>query len=390
MTLSFSRTVRFGLVRFNFTEQGIGVKMPIPGLGAGVEMRGAYIRGGLGRFHYRRSIGAPLQGDTAPIPIAQPRSSSPVIHDSNVIHTTEHEAKSILELQDSTSDALLQAMNEQRALHPIWPFAGAALLVLLALLRWATDWPVLVYLFIAAMFALGTGWLYWREQLAKLTVLFYEPDQSTATLFEQLCKAQGEVAKVYKLRSVASTSRYADPKYSAGAGHGVQLGPARLFLGHAPGVVANVKVPILASGKTTLAFYPDRILAFQENAVGSIEYSNLSAVSSAIRYVEKDTVAADSTVVDRTWLYVNKKGGPDRRFKNNRELPICAFSQIELSTRDGLDMRFVGSKQGCFDGIARALAAVRAVVRPGRDSRVEAGDWQWGPEQGGPLFKADH
>lgn len=389
MGLNFSRTVRFGLVRFNFTEQGIGVSMPIPGLGGGVEMRGAYIHGGLGHFHYRRSIAASPQGAAAPVAIAQPRSGTPVIEDSNVIHTTEHEAKSILELQDSTSDALLQAMNEQLSRHPVWLYAAVALVGLLALLRWATAWPVLVYLLIAALFAAGVGWLYWREQLAKLTVLFYEPDQPTATLFEQLCKVHGEASKARKLRSVASTSRYADPKYSAGAGHGMQLGQARLLLGHAPGVVANVKVPILASGRTTLAFYPDRILAFQENAVGSIDYSNLSAVSSAIRYVENDSLAVDASVVDRTWQYVNKKGGPDRRFKNNRELPVCAFDQLTLSTLDGLDMRFVGSKQGCFEGLAKALAAVRAIVRPGLAASSEAGDWEWGPEQGGALFKAE-
>lgn len=389
MTLSFSRSVRFGLVRFNFNEQGIGVSMPIPGLGAGVEMRGAYIRGGFGNFQYRRSIGAPLQGSAASVPIASPSSGSPVIEDRNVIHTTEHETKSILELQDSTSDALLQSMNEQLARHPVWPFAGLALLGLLALLLWATALPVEVYLLIATLFAVATGWLYWREQLAKLTVLFYEPDQATASLFEQLCKVHGEAANTRKLRSVASTSRYADPKYSAGAGHGVQLGQARLVLGHAPGVVANVQVPILASGKTTLAFYPDRILAFQQHAVGSIDYSNLSAVSSAIRYVENDSLAADATVVDRTWQYVNKKGGPDRRFKNNRELPICAFSQLELTTPDGLDMRFVGSKQGCFEGLTKALATVRAAVRPNSACSSEEGDWVWGADKGGALFKAE-
>ncbi|MCY1364171.1 hypothetical protein D9M69_509650 [compost metagenome] len=136
-----------------------------------------------------------------------------------------------------------------------------------------------------------------------------------------------------------------------------------LVLGHAPNVVANVPVPVLAADKTTLAFYPDRVLAFQEGAVGAIDYSTLSALSSSVRYIESGSLPGDAKVVDRTWQYVNKKGGPDRRFKNNREFPVCEYSQFNLSTPDGLDVRFIGSKPGGFDGLAQVLAAARAACQ---------------------------
>lgn len=101
MGLSFFRSIGFGLVRFNFSEQGIGVSVVIPGLRAGIGMRGAYIGCGLGRFEYRRSIGSPVREISVPLNTAQPRNSSPIVEDSNVINTTEHEVKSVLELQDS-------------------------------------------------------------------------------------------------------------------------------------------------------------------------------------------------------------------------------------------------------------------------------------------------
>lgn len=40
------------------------------------------------------------------------------------------------------------------------------------------------------------------------------------------------------------------------------------------------------------------------------------------RFIEEETPPADAAVVDQTWRQVNRKGGPDRRFNNNRELPI--------------------------------------------------------------------
>lgn len=364
MSLSFSRSVKFGAVRFNFSGAGIGVSVGIPGLRVGIGARGAYVGGGVGGFRYRKSLSVQPRGK--PQPTATPtHSQDPQVSvDPNIIDMVEHETKSVLELRDSTSDALLQSMNEQFAKTPLWPFVGVGLLVLFFLF-WgvSVSWPVFLRPVVFVTFAAITGGLYWRDQMGKLTVLFYEPDQVTSELFESLCRALKQAATARKLKSIASTSRYADKKYSGGAGQELKFGGASLVLGHAPGVVANVPVPVLTSDKTTLAFYPDRVLAFQGNAVGAIEYAKLSAVSEHVRYIETESVPSDARVVDKTWQYVNKKGGPDRRFKNNRELPVCAYSQFNLSTSDGLDMRFIGSKDGGFDDLAHALSAVWAAHR---------------------------
>lgn len=55
------------------------------------------------------------------------------------------------------------------------------------------------------------------------------------------------------------------------------------------------------------------------------------------RFIEEEAVPKDAEVVGRTWKYVNKSGGPDRRFKNNRELPICLYGEIELRSESGLN-----------------------------------------------------
>jgi len=58
MGLSFSRSVKFGAVRFNFSGSGIGMSVGIPGLRIGTGPRGAYISGGMGGFRYRKSLNA--------------------------------------------------------------------------------------------------------------------------------------------------------------------------------------------------------------------------------------------------------------------------------------------------------------------------------------------
>ena len=40
---------------------------------------------------------------------------------------------------------------------------------------------------------------------------------------------------------------------------------------------------------------------------------------------------------DHTWKYVNKSGGPDKRFKDNKKLPVCLYGQVELKASLGLN-----------------------------------------------------
>lgn len=364
MGLSYSRSVKFGAVRFNFSGSGIGMSVGIPGLRIGTGPRGAYISGGMGGFRYRKSLNVRQPAAAQPAAAPGRQQNVQVVVDPNIVGTVEHETKNVLELRDSTSDALLQSMNEQRAKLPVWPMVAVGLLVLFYMLYPASEtWPAFIR---PTAFILGVGltaWVYWRDQMRKLTVLFYEPDQATSDLFERLSGAVSHAAAARKLKSIATTSRYADTKYSAGASQGLKFGAASLTLGKAPGVVANIPVPVLTAGRTTLAFYPDRVLAFQGKSVGAVDYARLEGVSAFVRYIESESVPGDARIIDQTWQYVNKKGGPDKRFKNNRQLPICAYSQLNLSTPDGLDVRFLGSKEGGFDALEAALAAVRAAQR---------------------------
>lgn len=331
----------------------------IPGLRLGTGPRGAYISGGVGGFRYRRSLNAapratPVRPQNAPeVPIpAQEEGPAPT-----VVSTQEHDTLSVLQLTDSDSDGILQSINEQRRKMPLWPFAGGGLFLLWWFLTSTTiNLPGILHLPLAIVFAAITGCMYWRDRMRKLTVLFFEPDTAVSEHFDALCHALSTAAGMHKLKSVVSTSRYGDRKYSAGASEGLRFSSASLLLGQGPGVVANVQVPLVKTGRTTLAFYPDRVLAFQGNSVGSISYDALQTQEEYRRYVESESVPRDARVIDHTWQYVNRNGGPDRRFKNNRQLPICAYTQLNLSTATGLDIRLMGSRERGFAPLASALA----------------------------------
>jgi hypothetical protein len=132
-----------------------------------------------------------------------------------------------------------------------------------------------------------------------------------------------------------------------------------LTVGAPPFVKANVEVPLVPVGKQVLAFMPDRLLVFESAAVGAVSYPALDLSLNESQFVEDEAVPQDATVVGTTWRYVNKKGGPDRRFKDNREIPICAYDQIHLSSSTGLNEIIQVSRRGAASGLREALSSLQ-------------------------------
>jgi hypothetical protein len=71
-------------------------------------------------------------------------------------------------------------------------------------------------------------------------------------------------------------------------------------------------------------------LSWDRNALA--EYSFLSIPS----FIESEGVPPDGKVVDQTWRYMNKKDGPDRRFKDNRELRIALYEELQFTSASAL------------------------------------------------------
>jgi hypothetical protein len=87
-----------------------------------------------------------------------------------------------------------------------------------------------------------------------------------------------------------------------------------------------------------LFIYPGFIVMIdkQNKEFGLIDFREISIEHHGQRFVETDGVPNDSKIVDRTWKYVNKNGSPDKRYKDNHEIPIALYYEMTLSTKKGL------------------------------------------------------
>lgn len=49
-----------------------------------------------------------------------------------------------------------------------------------------------------------------------------------------------------------------------------------------------------------------------------------------------------------SYFVVNNDGSPDRRFKNNQRLPVCAYGSLKLKSKDGLNVILVFSNRNLW------------------------------------------
>jgi hypothetical protein len=127
-----------------------------------------------------------------------------------------------------------------------------------------------------------------------------------------------------------------DAKYHAGASSLVRRHRTSVRKAEPPFVKTNVEIASIGVGLQTLYFFPDRLLVWDRRGVGAVGYANLQISVHPTRFIEEDAVPGDAQIVDRTWKYVNKRGGPDKRFKDNRELPVCLYEELALKSPTGL------------------------------------------------------
>lgn len=127
------------------------------------------------------------------------------------------------------------------------------------------------------------------------------------------------------------------------------------------GVESSHEVLCLPAGKQKLYFFPNALLVYDRHGVGAISYTELKSEADAVAFTEEQETPSDGQVLRTTWRYVNKSGGPDRRFSNNAELRVMKYGVLALRSSSGLNELFHASDHRVIEPINGAINAIGAV-----------------------------
>ena len=340
--MRFRKSKKVGPFRLNFSNAGVGVSVGVKGARVGVNAKGTYVQVGRGGIYYRKNFPHKRrlnQNEVGPrVPADGNRDSALQAH-----------------LESSIPEELKAQLKRANAIS--WEAYLIPPIAFIALYQFSVG--VVSLLALLSIFPLR-AWSRHRRR----AVLQYNLDdlgKNTVGALQQIAGHLGQTSRLWYIKHEQAES---DWKRNAGASRRIDRAKAEVRQGAMPNVSTNIEVwGVHASNGLQCFFLPDGLYVTRNNAYGVFPYSKLSVTSSHTRFIESERVPDDSEVVDETWQYVNKRGGPDRRFKFNRRLPIVRYGQLFLNTSDGLDLEFYTSSDAIAEDVARALTELSSIQR---------------------------
>lgn len=325
------KAFNFGPLRLNLSRSGLGASIGIKGARIGVGPRGSYVHVGRGGFYYRQSLSSGA---------AQPRREVPSYSDATPIpdlcEIASADANMII---DASAADLLQALNRIKRRVDVFPMilAVGAVLVLAIVVGGLQWWSALL----ACIGVTGLAVAARHYDVTNGTVVLnYSLGPVTGAEFSKPTAAFQKLTSCQRLWHLDASGQISDWKRNAGASSLVSKSEAQSLLGSPSKIVCNIAVPTLNSKRKALYFFPDRILLYDSSGVGAVSYSEIQATSTHTRFIEDGFGPSDSPQVGTTWRFVNKSGGPDRRFNNNRQLPILQYGLLVVCSNSGLNELF--------------------------------------------------
>ncbi|EPR4572092.1 hypothetical protein ACU55E_001586 [Listeria monocytogenes] len=94
---------------------------------------------------------------------------------------------------------------------------------------------------------------------------------------------------------------------------------------------------------------PDKLLIISGRKVGALNYSDINMDLGTTNFVETDPVPKDANILYYTWLKVNKNGTPDRRFKNNHQVPVCQYGSVLIESGSSLHVELMCSNSDTIE-----------------------------------------
>jgi len=326
--------------------------------------RRTYVHVGAGGFRYSQRIDTQA---AVPRPSSSPQPSAPFPAQPNAPGRTVevlHPAR----LTDSSSDELLEEIRRKEQIMGLVAILLAIsvavfVLFLLMLGTQASPWATWAVFAIALLGLLSLPWAIWSDRRARLVRLHYVFDPLGDKVQEGLARLLAAFERAHAIWAVHHEDVHGDWKRNAGAGTSVGRRRAHVGWGAPSFIETNARVGFLGIDGIRLFFFPDRLLIFGRGGVSAVRYADLKLEAGTVEFREEGEVPPDAKVTGTTWRYVNKDGGPDRRFNNNYQIPIVLYGTVDVSAPSGMRLSLQTSAEELASSSVELLRVIQAAVR---------------------------
>lgn len=352
MGLRFRKSVNIGGFRVNFSKTGVGYSFGGPGFRYTITADG----------RERVTVSLPGTGISY-VEESSSKKRSIDEHQSAVNEGRFHEIgnKSIECLQSKEYEEFISQCQQYLDLEKKYrqgmkySFIIAICFLFLALLKaytYVTLGVGIVFVGLSVWFLLRTRALY--NNKIKMEYVFDEEPNPYSKLVE-LMKL---LDKSCSLRCATGVTQGARGRVHAGATNLYDLHNIKIEKKPPKLLETNIECYYIKFPKEEFFILPDKILIIKDYKVGTVNTNSIKVKYEESDFRETDAVPRDAKIIGKSWLYVNNNGSPDRRYKNNREVPICLYGELTITSKEGIHVVLIGSNVHSIESFYRKWAAM--------------------------------
>lgn len=322
-------------IRLNFSRSGPSVSLGVRGFHYTLGSRGTRVTAGIPGTGLSWSQYTPYADKSRNL---ETRDDAPPLHPiSNISDPVlqPEETKSVEKINSLSTSDLAPLLDRARERFPI---AAVVLIVVVLIFVFAVASANQSIIALSALYAATAvpGAIY-LDRYRRSIKIQYEPEGTAKMVATTLAETFGDLRNCAKTWSLRAQGQTTDWKRNAGATTLTDRKQIQLVFGRPTCIRGTATFPALKTSDQELYFLPDALLIVKKQSVAVLAYQELVLEDHKIRFIEEDSAPSDTSVVGQTWRFVNKTGGPDRRFNGNRQLPICIYGQMEFGSASGLN-----------------------------------------------------
>lgn len=323
MGLRFRKSVNFGGFRVNFSKTGVGYSFGVKGA--------RYTKTATGRKRTTLSIPGTGISWVEESGGKKTQSNTNTVPNATLLTTVENaNADEFAPVEfDSFLNAIERCLNIRRFLF--WCKVILFVMMYVLFCKGMISQGCTVLVFFACVFLVSVIFkMFFR---VKVHYELNDEVNSRIDLITNLMTILKGNIKVWQLNEIYAAH---NKKTNAGAALNNSISPISIKNKKPFFLKTNVNCFYVKLKKERIYILPDKILILNKNKIGAIDISKIIVTVDSINFIT-DVAPRDSKVINYTWQYVNNNGSPDKRFKNNRQLPVCLYGRISFKSEDGFN-----------------------------------------------------
>jgi hypothetical protein len=360
MGFRFRRSIRIlPGVRINLSGSGASVSVGPRGLHYTVSSKGTRITTGLpgtGLSWTQYTPHEQFGNSTNQSEVTGPGSTEPRL-DADETALGRIESPPASQINALSTSELAAVLNSVQLRWRFAPLIGSVCIIVFRAVFASGDrqWLGVIALYTSMLIPIGI----WLDRYRRSVRINYHLEEAASEVASALSEAFEDLRTSKSVWNIDDQVTTADWKRHAGATRLNKRKRMYPLIARPSCIRGRVNFPAFKLARDEIYFLPDIMLVVTTGSVAAIHYQDLAISDHSQSFIEDGPVPSDADVITHTWRYVNKSGGPDRRFNWNRKMPVCSYGELDFKSNSKRRFKIQYSKPNAGKRLVNVIEVLR-------------------------------